>query len=391
MGGMRTRAVDRTPCSWDAALAPGTLVGDFRVERRLGDGGSATVYAATHQHIGKKAAIKVLAADLNQQPIAVERLVEEARAVNQIAHPNIIDIFDAGQLPDGRTYLVMEWLPGQPLDSALDERVLSLAEIVDILMALCDALEAAHEAGFVHRDLKPANVFLATVKGRSPQVKLLDFGIAKLPAEPGPSRKRTRTGWLLGTPDYLSPEQARGLRIEPRTDVYALGVMAYEMFVGRRPFLAEYPIDIIDQHLRTPPPSPRGIRPELPAGVENLLLWMLNKNVQHRPTVAQVRGSLTVLRELRGEPAARTVENRGAPRASRRRVFGWVVAMAIALAAGALAGWRWWPEPPRVAAIEPPVAVIAPPPVLPVATKRAPRRPPRQQDYLLDPFAGGRR
>jgi serine/threonine-protein kinase len=390
---MEMLGAEATPSSSRATLAPGTLVGDFRVERLLGEGGSATVYAATHQHIGKKAAIKVLKQDLNRHPIAVERMVAEARAVNRIAHPNVVDIFAWGQLPDGRTYLVMEWLQGDSLESALVERELAPQEIVEILTALCDALEAVHEAGVIHRDLKPANVFLQTVKGRSPQVKLLDFGIAKLEEDAG--RTKTRTGWLLGTPEYLAPEQARGQSVEPRTDIYALGVTAYEMFVGQRPFSAECPIDLINQHLCAPPPSPRSIRPDLPLAVENLLLWMLTKEIDHRPTLAQVRERLGTLRDL---VAGDHVEKRAQIEPARielhvgsqRWILPW--ALTMALTAGALVAWRSWAgsrvQTARVAVRQPPPPRRARTPDEAAPAKPKPAQVSRQKDYLVDPFAG---
>jgi serine/threonine-protein kinase len=390
---MEQLGAEATPSSSQATLVPGTLVGDFRIERLLGEGGSATVYAATHQHIGKKAAIKVLNQDLKRHPIAVERLVAEARAVNRIAHPNIVDIFAWGQLPDGRTYLVMEWLQGDSLEAVLDERQLPPDQIVEILTALCDALEAAHAAGVIHRDLKPANVFLQTVKGRSPQVKLLDFGIAKL--EEDADTKKTRTGWLMGTPEYLAPEQARGQSVGPRTDVYALGVTAYEMFVGRRPFSAEFPIDLINQHLCAPPPSPRSIRPELPLAVENLLLWMLTKEIDHRPTLVQVRECLGTLRDLVAGDHEKRAQIEQPARieklvGSRRWILRW--ALTMALTAGALVAWRAWAgsrvQTARVAVHQPPPLRPAPTPEDTAPAKPTPARVSRPKDYLVDPFAG---
>ncbi|HEX6835877.1 MAG TPA: serine/threonine-protein kinase, partial [Polyangia bacterium] len=164
------------PCT----LEPGTIVGEYRIEQKLGDGGMASVYGATHPLIGKKAAIKVMSPTLSADAAAVARFALEARAVNRIGHPNIVDVFSFGRLPDGRSYFVMEWLPGETLYARLWSRRLTLDEALDILDQICDALEAAHEAGIVHRDLKPANVFLTPRRNKREQVKLLDFGVAKL-------------------------------------------------------------------------------------------------------------------------------------------------------------------------------------------------------------------
>ena len=161
-------------------LSAGFVVGEYTVECKLGDGGMATVYGATHPLIGKKAAIKVIAPALSLDAGLVERFVLEARAVNAIGHPNIVDVFSFGRLSDGRSYFVMEWLQGETLYDRMWERRLALDEALDILDQVCDALEAAHEKGIVHRDLKPANVFLCPVRGRRDLVKLLDFGVAKL-------------------------------------------------------------------------------------------------------------------------------------------------------------------------------------------------------------------
>src|SRR3954471_5448371 len=161
-------------------LAVGEMVGEYRVEGELGRGGMGRVYAATHPVIAKRAAIKVLHPELSVNTEAVERFIQEARSVNQIGHPNIVDIFAFGTLPDGRSYFVMEWLRGESLHTRIERERLPIAEALVMLETITVALEAAHEKGIVHRDLKPDNVFLVEVKGDRPQVKLLDFGIAKL-------------------------------------------------------------------------------------------------------------------------------------------------------------------------------------------------------------------
>jgi serine/threonine-protein kinase len=213
----------------DAALGPGTRVGEYVIERQIGEGGMGVVFAAVHPVIGKRVAIKLLTPALAGDATAVQRFIQEARAVNQIGHKNIVDIFGFGQLPSGRHYFVMELLEGRNLKQRL-QSPLADDEALAILVEVCDALSAAHAAGIVHRDLKPDNIFL--VEDR--RVKLLDFGVAKL-TEDGLS---TNSGEPIGTPRYMSPEQRHGRPVDLRTDLYALGVMMFEIFGGRSQALA---------------------------------------------------------------------------------------------------------------------------------------------------------
>ena len=288
-------------------LSAGTVVGEYTVDCKLGDGGMATVYGATHPLIGKKAAIKIMNPALSLDAGLVERFILEARAVNAIGHPNIVDVFSFGRLSDGRSYFVMEWLQGETLYDRLWERRPTLDEALDLIDQVCDALEAAHEKGIVHRDLKPANVFLTPVRGRRDLVKLLDFGVAKLIAtaegldgsDPMSRPPQTMTGQVVGTPDYISPEQARAKPVDGKTDIYALGVIAYEMILGRRPFEADNSADVVRMHLSDAPPAPHTLWPEIPALLEDLLLRMLNKTPARRPSPAEVRESI---KELRGTP-----------------------------------------------------------------------------------------
>ena len=282
-------------------LPPGTKVGEFRVEQKVGEGGMGGVYAANHPLIGKKAAVKVISLALCQNPLAVERFVQEARAANQIGHPNIVDVFSFGELPDGRSYLVMEWLPGQTLAQRLAEGV-PLPEAIEILDQMTDALEAAHEKGIIHRDLKPANVILMPVRGQT-VVKLLDFGLAKLAEQDDSRLQRTRTGVMMGTPEYVSPEQARGKNVDHRTDLYALGVIAYELILGRLPFDADNVADLISQHLHVAPTPPRTHWPEIPPNLEALMLGLLAKDRESRPTIADVRRVIAELVGVQGRSA----------------------------------------------------------------------------------------
>jgi serine/threonine protein kinase len=279
-------------------LTPGTMVGDYQIVEKIGQGGMGTVYGAKHPLIHKRAAIKVISRELSHSASAIERFVREARAVNQIGHPNIVDIFAFGTLPDGRPYLAMEWLTGQSLADRLALRPLELRESVAVLEQICRALEAAHAKGIVHRDLKPDNVFLVDVPGDRPLVKLLDFGIAKLRAEEG-GVKVTRDGVMVGTPMYVSPEQARGVQVDQRTDIYSLAVVAYEMLCGRPPFVAGSASEIVAMHLDRTPPRPSKLWREVPPALEWILLKMLAKDPAARASLAQFAAALA---QMRGEP-----------------------------------------------------------------------------------------
>jgi serine/threonine-protein kinase len=278
-------------------LKPGTMCGEYRIDGPLGEGGMATVYAATHPLIGKRGAIKVMSPQLSADAGAVERFVQEARAVNQIGHPNIIDVFAFGTLPDGRSYFVMELLPGETLYARMKREPLKLRETIAILFDVCDALEAAHEKKIVHRDLKPENLFLVNLRNNRKQVKLLDFGVAKLNKESDARVQRTRQDTIIGTPQYLSPEQARAKGVDSRTDIYSLGIMAFEMIVGKPPFDSENVMDILVQHMTTPAPRPSTLRPGLPEAIDGILLQMLDKDADKRPSIDEIRLALSIARD----------------------------------------------------------------------------------------------
>ncbi|MBV8761743.1 MAG: serine/threonine protein kinase, partial [Deltaproteobacteria bacterium] len=236
----------------DPPLAAGTVVGEYTIDCLLGRGGFGNVYRATQPLIGKQVAVKVLALRYSVDAAIVSRFVAEARAVNQIRHPNIIDIFSFGQLPDGRHYYVMELLDGEPLDRLAG--ALTLANALPILRALARALDAAHAKGIAHRDLKPENVFLARDADGTRYPKLLDFGIAKLLAPEGAVAHRTATGTPLGTPYYMSPEQCRGRDVDHRTDIYSFGILTYRVLTGAYPFTGDFMELMTAQVASEPPP-----------------------------------------------------------------------------------------------------------------------------------------
>ncbi len=283
----------------EAALAPGTVVSGYAIDEQIGKGATGVVYAATHPIIGKRVAIKVLRHDLCDDPTSVDRFVLEAKSVNAIGHPNIVDIFDLGALPDGRQFLIMDLLLGRTLRRRLGLGPLHVAEAAKIIDEIASAMIAAHDKGFIHRDLKPDNIFLVEIPDRHPEVRLLDFGLVKLVAATNPlgSGIRTRSGIVIGTPQYMSPEQGRAKNVDHRTDIYALGVMAFELLSGRRPYDRPNVLDILIAHAEAPIPSLQERVPSVPIEVAQLVEAMLAKNPNERPTLAAVRN---VIKRLTG-------------------------------------------------------------------------------------------
>jgi serine/threonine protein kinase len=265
----------------------GAQVGEYVVEKKLGEGGFGAVYRAVHPLIGKVAAVKVLHRAFSQKGDMVQRFIAEARAVNQIRNRNIIDIFAFGQLPDGRHYYVMELLEGAAFDSYLDKvGRMDLRAALPIFRAVGRALDAAHAAGIVHRDLKPENVFLVQHDDGTLFPKLLDFGIAKLlpsnKEKTGGGGVKTQTGMQIGTPYYMSPEQCRGIGVDHRTDIYAFGVMVHRTLTGQMPFDGESMMDIMMKHMASAPPPMSQVFPEL-APLDASVARMLAKDPAERP------------------------------------------------------------------------------------------------------------
>lgn len=297
------------------ALPVGSLAGPWKIERVLGRGGMGTVYAVTHSEIGKQAALKVVHRKaLTPGDPGEDRMRLEAQVVNLVGHPNIVDIFETGQLPDKRPYLVMERLEGVSLAQRAEESKLLPDQIISILLQVSDALIAAHASGVIHRDLKLDNVFLIDNPDEPsrPRAKLLDWGIAKMITDQARNTRHTIDGQLVGTPQYLSPEQARGGDLTEKTDVYSLGVMAYELFLEQLPFEAETAAEIMTMHLRAVPPPASEAWPDIPNQLEDLLHEMLAKNPLHRPTMLDVARRLEDVRaELdrrRSQPIAMPAE-----------------------------------------------------------------------------------
>ncbi|MBP6842583.1 MAG: serine/threonine protein kinase [Kofleriaceae bacterium] len=273
----------------DAPLAAGTRAGDYVIERPIGVGGMGEVYAGHHPVIGKKVAIKVLRRELAARPEAAERFMREARAVNQIDHANVVDVFALGRLDDGRLYLVMDLLDGEALRAVVARGAVAPPRALAILGQVAAALDAAHAKGVVHRDLKPDNVVLTGPADR-PTAHVLDFGIAKLVADAQGAEVATLTGqgsWL-GTPAYMAPEQWTADGASAASDRYALGVLAFELLTGKPPFHAPSLPAMMEQHFRGAVPSvTTAAGAALPAGLDRVFARALAKDPTARPPTAQ--------------------------------------------------------------------------------------------------------
>jgi serine/threonine-protein kinase len=296
-----------------AADRTGQQLGNYRILSLLGQGGMGAVYLAEHEVLGRRAAIKILLPHLSINPELVARFFVEARATARLRHPSFVEVFDSGTLPDGSAYLAMEHLTGETLGECLDRRRrLPVREALTIARAIAEAVSHAHRAGILHRDLKPDNVFLVSDAERSsdgaePRLKILDFGIAKLTNNPNESGSQTRTGVILGTPLYMSPEQCRGIssEIDHRTDVYALGCILHMMLAGQPPFPFQGFAEIVSAHLVSPPPRLRTLDVTIPGSVETLVLRLLAKEPDARPaSMAAAAEELRALQATIGNSTA---------------------------------------------------------------------------------------
>ena len=282
--------------------SPPTRLGKYELLRKLGEGGMGTVYEGLHTGIGQRVAIKLLRPELCAEPKQVQRFFDEARLVSMVSHPGLIKISDCETAEDGRVYIVMELLEGESLwtrierlrgKSAADAGAppLPFPDSLRIVRQVASALSAVHKKGIVHRDLKPENIFLVadpdTAAGE--RAKILDFGIARL-EDTGGEGRRTTSGVALGTPTYMAPEQCEGRPdLTDRVDVYALGVLGFELLTGAPPFRSESASALMRQHLvRPPPPLP----PSVPVELSNLLQAMLAKAPEERPSMNEVLAAL---------------------------------------------------------------------------------------------------
>jgi serine/threonine protein kinase len=326
--------------------SPSSLIGQtiderYRVEALLGEGGMGLVYRVIHIRLNKPLAIKVLRRENTRDEEVLARFRREAESASAIGNQHIVDISDFGVLEDGSTYFVMECLDGMDLIEAMDlAQRMPEDRALHIAVQICKALGAAHDAGIVHRDLKPENVFLTERDGTPDFVKILDFGIAKVAN--GPTRL-TRKGEVLGTPHYMSPEQCEGEDIDQRTDIYALGVLLYEMLTGHVPHDADTVMGILTKHLYEDPIPPTLRVPQVSGELERIVMRCLDKNPERRyqtmrelgSDLSRIRSGLSPLGPDTGPDTITLTPTR--PPARRRRVspvlLGGVAASLLALAA----------------------------------------------------------
>jgi len=286
----------------------GALLGSYRVVELIAEGSLGAVYIGRHETLGRRVVMKVLLPELSHYTDMVQRFFHEAQTATAIRNAGIVQVIDFGT-SYGCSYLVMELLEGETLAARLKQRRLEPAECCRIGRQVANVMQAAHIAGITHRDLKPENLFLVhdpeVIGGE--RVKVLDFGIAKLASDAHASGVRTRTGLLMGSPIYMSPEQCRSFRIsDARSDIYSLGCILFEIACGHPPFSGEGMGDLIGAHLHTPPPHPQQLEPSLPHALSALIVKMLSKHPDARPqTMAEVSGSLDeILRTLGPPPRA---------------------------------------------------------------------------------------
>jgi eukaryotic-like serine/threonine-protein kinase len=287
-----------------AVIASGQSIGNYRILNKIGTGGMGAVYLAEHPLIGKRVALKVIHRELAGNREVVSRFFQEARAVNKIGNEHIVEIHDFGVTPEGDHFYIMEYLEGRTLASVLShEDALDVMRSLHIGAQIANALAAAHAAGIIHRDLKPDNIMLMARLGDQDFIKVLDFGLAKVFS--AATAVKTAAGVLLGTPQYMSPEACESKRdIDHRTDIYALGVLLFQMMTGALPFDGESMGEVLIKQVTTLPPAPRALNPAIPPSVEQILLRCLAKRVDARfATMLQLREALLDPEAyLRGSP-----------------------------------------------------------------------------------------
>src|SRR6267143_4808636 len=264
---------------------PQFIAGRFRIERELATGGMGTVYRATHLGLDRAVAVKIIKPEFAADSDVADRFMREARTMAKLRHPHAAMIFDAGNLPDGRHFIIMEFIEGATLSEVLArEGRFSPERAVNIAIQVCEVLAEAHQLGIIHRDLKPANIML-NERG----VCVLDFGVAKVlasPADTTTSQASTGSGQIIGTPRYMSPEQCLGQRVGARSDLYSLGVVLYEMLTGRPPFIDPLPSVVLVKQATAPPPPLPKLRQDLPRPLALAVHTLLAKRSEDRPQTA---------------------------------------------------------------------------------------------------------
>ena len=366
------------------------LANRYKIIRRLGTGGFGAVFAAEDTKIRKQVAVKVLTRDLVTDSAILTRFRKEAEAASKVGHENIVDITDFDRTVDGHYFMVMEYLDGVDLGSAIrSAEQISVSRVLGIMIQVCRALHATHSKGVVHRDLKPGNIFLIARGSRPDFVKLLDFGISKITEVDDESARLTRTGQIIGTPLYMAPEQACGEdNVDHRADVYSLGVIMYELITGKPPFTAVNYLGIIAQHASDPPVPPSKQRPdlEIPPLVETIILKAMAKRPADRfSTMAEMEGALIHALATVDPATAVTFSPDRTPaslltpptglgmvqRSPRRKGLWALLGLAAVVGIGVAVYAAWPGKTERPAPVKPPVTL----PVTPDARVHAAREP----------------
>jgi serine/threonine-protein kinase len=273
------------PASAKPLLEVGAVVAErYRVLEALGEGAMGAVYLVEHVHMRKRLALKVLREAVSANAEVVERFEREARAAAHIEHPNVATATDFGRTENGSFFLALEYVPGQSLRALVAQGPLAAGRAVDFAMQMASALAKAHSLGIVHRDLKPENVMIVTREKEPEQVKILDFGIARVPVEEKNGQALTQLGSVMGTPEYMAPEQALGEKIDARADLYSVGVMLYEMLTGLRPFDAADPVVLLGKLVTEAPPAMSARAPaiQVPAELDAIVMKLLSRDPKDR-------------------------------------------------------------------------------------------------------------
>ncbi len=270
-------------------LAGKVIAGNYRLEESIGSGAMGTIYRATQLSLNKTIVIKLLHRHLLGDPTLAKRFEREAKAASLLDNPNCINVIDFGQTDDGTLYIAMEFIEGVDLAELLyQEHPLEWRRVVGIVKQICTALDEAHANGVLHRDLKPENIMITQRRNQADYVKVLDFGIAKLQesSRGGAGTFQTQAGVVCGTPEYMSPEQARGQKLDARTDLYSLGVLLYQLITNDIPFDGDSALAIVTKHLAEQAPLPSKLRPDVPPALERLTMSLMQKDRDLRPATA---------------------------------------------------------------------------------------------------------
>ena len=366
------------------------LLGRYQVLERIGDGGMGAVYLAEHTTILKKFAIKVLSAQLSLREDHVDRFMREARSASMINHPSVVEITDFGMTPDGQPFFVMEYLQGQDLAQVVGETgPMAWKRARPIMLQVCSALQAAHEQGIVHRDIKPGNIVLVKRGGAAEHVKVLDFGIAKVLGQDPDAKGLTQSGVVVGTPEYMSPEQGWGQPVDHRGDIYALGVLLYELLTAKIPFSGTTMMEILNRHMFEVPDIKH---PNIPEEVGPIILKAMQKDRTLRfqsmnemaaavEAVGTGASPVTVVdEEIKTPWGPVTARFNTVPAAAQQRSWVWLSVLSAVVAVGAVV-YAMMPDD------APPADPAPPPPVVAQADPTPPPPPPEQPRVVIPPEA----